>query len=182
VPRSFVGASIRAVIKGIYVVLFRWWLEPLLTRQAERSLMRDVKRDLAFLFARFGAQFVPNERKYKWGKVVTLAAGNVKIRASLDRGEYGVALSPNTEPSEWTGIRDLLTAIVPDYVRPPYDPLSLYEWGKLLEPYFLRIEEAYQPENYAVTSRNLEKVRADAIAKMKAEVEVLHRERRTLKS
>jgi hypothetical protein len=79
----------------MYAGAFRWWLEPLLTSQAERDLKRDVKRDLRFLFVRFAAHFVPNERTYRWGKVVTLAAGSVKIQISLDRGEYYVALSPN---------------------------------------------------------------------------------------
>jgi len=169
-PPSLTERFMVSIISGIYVTAFRWWLEPCLTRVAERKLKKDVKRDLGFLFVKFAAHFVPNERKYRWGKVVTLAAEDAKIRVSLDRGEYGVALSPNIEPSEWVGVRDLLTAVIPEYVRPPYDPLSLSGWGNLLEPHFRQIEEAFRAEHYPVTRHNLEQGRANASAKMKAEV------------
>jgi hypothetical protein len=159
-----------SAINGIYVTPFRWWLEPLLTSQAERDLKRDVKRDLGFLFVRFAAHFVPNERTYRWGKVVTLAAGDVKIQISLDRGDYYVALSPNIEPSEWAGVRDLLTAVLPTFVCSPCDPLSLAEWAKLLEPHFGSVEQAYCPEHYPVTKSSLERLNADSVVEMKREV------------
>ena len=171
-----------SVINGIYAVAFRWWLEPLLTRHAERDLKKDIKRDLGFLFAKFSAQFVSNERQYRWGKVVTVVAGGVKLRVSLDRGEYGVELSPNTEPSEWVGVGNLLTALIPEYALRFYDPFALSEWGNLLEPHFPRIEEAFRPEHYRVTRHNVDQVRANAIAKMKADVEALNRERKKLNS
>ena len=82
---------------------------------------------------------------------VTLAAEDVKIRVSLDRSEYGVALPPDTEPSEWAGVRNLLAAVMLEYIPPPYDPLYLSKWGKLLEPHFPRIEEAFGAERYPVS-------------------------------
>lgn len=167
-----------SIISGIYSTAFRWWLEPLLTRWAEHDSKKAVKGDLGFLFAKFAAHFVPNERKYRWGKVVTLAAGDIKIRVSLDRSEYCVALSPNTEPSEWVGVRDLLAVVIPEYVLPPYDPLSLPEWGKLLEPHFPRIEEAFGAERYPVTRHDLAQRRVNRKLQMKAEAGNYYRELR----
>lgn len=113
---------------------------------------------------------MPSERKCHWGKEVTLVAGDVKLRISLDRGEHGVELSPNAERSEWTEVRDLLSVAIPEYVRPPYDPISLPEWAKLLEPHFPLIGQAYRPEHYPEMRRRLERLKADEIAETKDEV------------
>jgi len=64
----FLSALILFPLAGVYYIGFRWWLEPLLTHQAERKLRREIRRDFSFLFDNFQAQFVPNERKYRWGK------------------------------------------------------------------------------------------------------------------
>ena len=75
--RSLLERATMSAIKGLYITVFRWWVEPPLTRQAERNLRADVRRDLAFLFDAFEAHFVANEREYRWGKVVTLATRNL---------------------------------------------------------------------------------------------------------
>jgi len=177
VRRSLLERVTMSAINGLYIAAFQWWLEPLLTLQAERNLRADVRRELPFLFDAFDTHFVANEREYRWGKVVMLAARNLKLRVSKDRGEYGVTLSTMGERSEWAGVRDVLTIVTPEYGLPPFDPIVLSEWSKLLKAQFARLEEAYRPEQYSVIRQKLEQTKANAIAKMKAEVATQYTDR-----
>jgi len=157
-------------LSGVYSIGFRWWLEPLLTRQSEHKLRAEIRGNCSFLFDNFGARFVPNEREYRWGKVVTLATPNLRLQVSKDRGEYGASVSPVAGKVEWAKVCDALKAVIPEWPRPVYDPISLTELSAILEPQFARLEEAYGPEKYPFTKRNLEQGKADAKTKMKAEV------------
>jgi hypothetical protein len=164
----------RNALAGVYFIGFRWWLEPLLTRQAGHELRAEIRRNLSFLFDNFGAQFVPNEQEYRWGKVATLATRNLRLRISKDRGEYGASVSPTAGKGEWATVCDALKAATPDWQRPSYDPISLTELSALLKPPFARLEEAFGPEQYPVAKRSLEQGKTNAVAKMKAEVEAIN--------
>jgi hypothetical protein len=125
---------------------------------------------LSFLFDNFGAQFVPNDPECRWGKVMTLTTPNLRLQILKDRGEYGAFVSPAAGNLEWTKVCDALKAGIPGWPRPIYDPISLTELSAILESQFARLEEAYGPDQYPFTKRRLEQGKADAAAKMKADV------------
>lgn len=60
---------VRNALSGVYSIGFRWWFEPLPTRQTEHMLKGEIRRNLSFLFDNVGAKFVPNEREHRWPNV-----------------------------------------------------------------------------------------------------------------
>jgi len=168
VPRSIPFLFFDAVcfvIRGAYSLFLGWWLNPLLKRDGERTLRRQVMRDLPFLFKTFGAKFVSSGLKDRWGKIVTLEAGNLLLQIAWDRGEYFLAVAPFHAPTEWEPISVAHMAITA--TRPIYTAddlpralsfISLSELAPLLESEFELLQNAYSKEKYAATKPVLQKI------------------------
>ena len=95
----------------------------------------------------------------------------LKLRISEDRGEYGVAISPIGERSEWAKVRDVLTVVAPEYKGDtPYDPIALSEWFKLRAPTSHDWKKPIEWSSIQLFGRIWSRPKPTLLQKMKAEV------------
>ena len=148
-----------------YRGLVGWWLDPISARHFENKLKEKVRNDLAFLFEDFGAKFVANDRKYKYGKVVTLETDKLRFQASWDRGEYFLRIAPSHAPLDWEGIDAALMVVNAKAPSTSYaeNPISqawsgLAGLAQVLGPQLPLIEKAFSPEQYAHTIQSIERI------------------------
>jgi hypothetical protein len=165
VGKSIVTAALLAigyVIRGIYLILIGWWLPPLLRSTTDRQIQTEIQRDLAFLFQEFGAGFVPGQRMFRWGGVVTVEVQNILLQIALGRGEYTARLAPSSASPEWAPVSFAVNAIHPRQspIRevPATTFSSVEELARLLRPNFSDLLRAYQPENYPATKEALQRI------------------------
>jgi hypothetical protein len=143
-----------------------------------RKLRREIEKELSFLFADFGARFVPDESLETRSTAATLLIHNLRLQVSSGRGEYGVLVSPATKNHEWTDLRYALRAIASErFVTEPVPFLSLSRVSEILQPEFALLEESFAADQYPSTKARLEQIKADDIAEMKDEVRATLTER-----
>jgi len=149
----------------VYKGLLGWWLDPLSASRFEKKLGCRVRDDLAFLFEKHGARFVPNERKYKYGKVVTLETDKLRFEAAWDRGDYFLRVAPLHAPLDWEEIGPALMAVnanAPITTKADFPPAPSWSdldgLAKVLEPQFAHLEEALSPAHYGETIHVIEKM------------------------
>jgi hypothetical protein len=150
--------SIVLPIGWAYRGLVGWWLGPLLASRTEKELRAEVKRDLGFLFEKYSMRFVPNDRKYKHGNVVTLENEKLRFEVSGHHGEYFLRVAPLNLPLDW---EDVATVIVAMKVKTPINSVADFgtppTWSDLgglaavLEPEVPHLEKALSHEHYEET-------------------------------
>jgi hypothetical protein len=144
-----------------------------------RKLKREIEKELSFLFADFGAYFVPQEPANSHLTTATLATAKLRLRISTGRGEYGVLVSPITGTHEWMALQDALRAIESERSTPEPSPfVSLSRVREILQPKFAHLEESFSPDHYPSIAARLRQIKADDIAEMKDEVKATLAERR----
>ncbi|HEX3377848.1 MAG TPA: hypothetical protein VHS29_13355 [Candidatus Acidoferrales bacterium] len=165
------------IIKLFYQILLGWWLSPLIASRTESKLKTEIRNDLSFLFEDFEAQFVPNETKSTWGKVVTLVSQNLRLEFAWDRGEYSVRISPLRGIAEWVPVEYALIAI--HFEDPAISPIpqevfsSISRISEILKPQYSQLEEAYGEDRFPTTKRALEKVQSHISAETTSRLEAL---------
>jgi len=155
-----------SVVRGLYLLFFAWWLNPLLKRDGQRRLRKQVSRDLPFLFNEFGARPVLTSSRDPWGKILTLEAGNLFLRFARDRGDYFLDIAPTDFPNQWAPIsvaHVVITASKPIYTADDLPPAALSfrsfsELAPMLQSEFGMLQKAYSKENYASTRQQLRRV------------------------
>ena len=87
------------VLKGIYWILFGWWLEPRSQRKANQALADDVRANLNFLFSSGElADEGPTPIHPFDYAVVRIDYGNICFYFARGRGELNISLAPRHAP------------------------------------------------------------------------------------
>jgi hypothetical protein len=170
--QTFALKTVLLLLKAVVVpvvwlmkILIGSWLSPLLNRRFERQLMEAVRKNLSFLFDKFGARFVPDDSKRKLHNFVILETDKLRFKVSLFRGRYCMELAPLQAPLDWEDLGAMLM-ITPMHGEVytgsdlPKIPSwsNLAELGKVLELHLPSTEEALSPSQYPETIRRLERI------------------------
>src|SRR5260370_4619430 len=153
-----------SILRTVHSGWFEWWLKPLMEREAERWLKKEIRRELSFLFDKFGTRFVDTPKRYRWGTIVTLEAGNLLVQIASDRGEYFLNVAPSNGPTECEPIsaRRPATATRQVYVSKDSTAFlpfaSLSELALILELKFDLLEKAYSSKDHTNTWQRLDEI------------------------
>jgi hypothetical protein len=122
-------------------------------------------QDLAFLFSDHGAKIVSNF-KYpaSFGNaIITIEAGNLRLRVIRDRRDLLVDVAPIHSPGERADFIQMalmtLDMGTERLSKPSWE--TLQDLAQLLEPKYNALQEAYSISGYPATKRNLQVVHHD---------------------
>lgn len=152
------------VLPFLYKLFFSWWLNPLLDRWLRNRFAEELRLRIPFLFDLYGARVVRDPRRETNSSAVAyvcIAAGGIilKFRSWRD-GAYGIQISPASAPSDFYELLDALKAVDPAVdTKLPALEFSWSAWGKLLEPRFHLLQQAFRQEQFAETKIKLAALR-----------------------
>jgi len=136
------------------------------------ELQQRIRRDLRFLFERYGAIITSNTRQPYGNSQISLAAGNVEFQFDKNErdGECRVLVAPREGYGVWEIAQVALSASIGDdgkalafLLSYSDDPVSLSYVGLteltfLLESRFDRLNEAFTYDNYPATRLRMAEV------------------------
>jgi hypothetical protein len=119
---------------------------------SDDELEEKVRQEFDTLFKRFGAHITSNGRlRIMDFAYVTFDAGNLRVRASRDRGSVDVSIAPIHSVRDWHSLGVALLAIQEDCGSPKSVPSSILRGaGRRLETEFVRLNEAFSEPQYPV--------------------------------
>lgn len=148
----------------IWKVVFSWWVNPLLDRWMQKNFANEVKEAMPFLFDQFAGRVIPDPRPEAndpGRSYLTIATSNLVLKFSRWRSEdYEIRISPLFAPTDSHDFIDSLEAagFTQDSPLTPAAE-SWYHFGKVLEPRFHVLEQAFKEKNFQATKEELSQVR-----------------------
>ena len=155
--------AIGYLLWGIYKLILGCWLEPILNRSFRRAFAEDIRRAMPFLFERYGAKIIRDpspESNDPYQDYVTLGASNLVFKFSKWRDEnFAIDVSPTYAPGDSRKLVDAIRAVNPaEKATGSISDVSWRPWGKILEPNFALLQEAFKEDNYAATKEKVSQV------------------------
>src|SRR5277367_405575 len=146
----------------VYLVLFSWWFGPLTDRWSRNAFAREIQEKIPFLFGPCGdvSKVVADPKPYTNDKsmgYVCVASTSLMLKFRRWRDEnYGVEVAPTFAPTDTYDLVGVLLLLDPaaQIERSRLDWDWRY-WGKLLEPRFRLLEQAFDSEHFAGTKSKL---------------------------
>lgn len=172
-----VAVPIGIAAKGLYWLLFGWWLDKYQGRRGEKQLLQDVENALPFLFAEYNGRVVPNEgvqfpEPFDCA-TITVALENLLFRFVRGQGELGVNIAPAGAPHDWHELSLVLAAVngVEELERRPI--VDLWRAAALLQPNISRLIQVFASRDYDRVKRQLAEVyKRDRAAMREWEAEI----------
>ena len=148
------------VAKLIYRVLFSWWLNPLFDRWIRNGFAQEINVAIPWLFYLHGAKIVRDRKQNTNSEsmgYLCLATNSLIFKFRRWRSEnYGVEIAPIFAPTELYELPDVLHLVDPEANTKLRElDISWRSWGRLLEPRFHLIEQAFSVENFQETKARL---------------------------
>jgi hypothetical protein len=106
--------ALRYVLSKAYDLLFAWWLDKRLVGRSNRRFAADIRKNVPFLFAEYGAEVVPNDREPPPVldlATVTISTDKLRFSFNRDRGSVQVAIAPAHSPHDWQDLSAILKVI-----------------------------------------------------------------------
>jgi len=127
---------------------------------SDPNLEQQVRQEFDCLFRQFGAQINSNGRLAIMDfATVTFDAGNMRVRASRDRGSVHVSLAPIHAVREWHGLGVVLLALNDSQNTAQATPSStLRGAGRLLERDFVKLNNAFSEAHYPVVRERIREI------------------------
>lgn len=128
---------------------------------SDLELERQVKDEFDAVFRNFKAHISSNERVNMMDfATVTFDAGNIRIRASRDRGSIDVSIAPLHALRLWNHLGVALQALQENNENVQSVPPSMLSGaGMLLERDFLRLNDAFSEVNYPAIQERISKIK-----------------------
>lgn len=144
-----IARAIGAIVSPIYELAFQP-LSERSQRKSEKRLQDEIRRNLPWLFERYGGKVIPNTQNYRRAfdyAVVTVALGNIFIRFVRGRGELRADIAPAHAPTNWEEVAEAIeSAGLGKVPRPQY--YSLNDLGRLLEQNLDHLNAAFAEDQY----------------------------------
>jgi len=147
-------------LRLIYLVLFSWWFGPLTDRWLRNSFAQQIQQKVPFLFAAQGARVIADPKPYVNDEnmsYVCVATAALILKFSKWRDEnYGIQVAPTFAPTDFYDLLDAVLLVDPEQkVDRSKLEIDWRYWGKLLEPRFRLLEQAFDLEHFAETKARL---------------------------
>jgi len=123
------------------------------------GFIAKVKIDFAFLFTKYSAVIVPNEREYPPmfdNVLVTVEVETLRFRFVQERGEHRVDVAPVDESEAWETLDYALMVLDAEGRKPSW--ASFPELARILEAHFVQLKDAFSSKRYQDTSRRLAEI------------------------
>jgi hypothetical protein len=148
----------------IWKVVFSWWANPLFDRWMRNSFASEVRGAMPFLFDQFAGRVVPDPQPKSndpMRSYLTISTSNLFFKFSRWRSEdYEIKISPLFAPTDSYDFMDALEAAGfnrDSSLSPAAE--SWYHFGKVLEPRFHVLEQAFKQTNFQATKEKLSQLR-----------------------
>jgi len=141
------------VLKGIYWILFGWWLDPWWQRRANHALMDDVQANLYFLYSRGQPieEKRPRSLPFDYASV-RIAFENIYFTFTRGRGELNVTLAPRHAPTDGHELTLVVAALDSSDLRPVGDFPGI---AAVLRPRLRALNEAFSESRYPEFEKKL---------------------------
>lgn len=139
------------IIKIVYMVVFAWWLDPLLRRQANRDLVNDIKTNLPFLVSEVSSMKV---MRADWPEV-KIICGNLLFTITRWRGDITVSVAPSHSPTESYELGPLVAAIERRHFSERDIVNDLVDAEHLLRPRLHELNAAFSEQEYPSIRKRL---------------------------
>ncbi len=163
---GFLGAAQQRYLIARELLNLRIITNKTAPKGADEQLEKQVRKDLPFLFADFGARVISNRYLPGIGNSeLILEAKSLHFKAVQYWGRVQVSIAPLHAPDDWKDLTSALMAVRTEVKfdsRPEFE--SLTEQGEWLRQDFARLEEAFSTSKYPETLAKMkESWRAGAI-------------------
>jgi hypothetical protein len=127
---------------------------------SDKELEQQVRQEFANAFTEFGAQISSNGRlRIMDFATVTFDAGNLRVRASRDRGSIDVSVAPIHAVRLWHDLGIALQALQEDEEIAHHIPSSmLLGTGRLFERDFVRLNDAFSEVKYPAIEMRISRI------------------------
>jgi len=124
------------------------------------DLERQVREEFEVVFRNIGSQISSNGRMRMMDfATVTFDAGNLRVRASRDRGSIGVSVAPLHAVRYWHGLGVALHALGEDRENVQSIPSSMLGGaGGLLERDFLKLSDAFSEASFPAVQERISEI------------------------
>lgn len=124
---------------------------------SDHELEQQVKQEFDNLFRSLGARISSNGRKRIMDfAAVTFDVGNLRVRATRDRGSIDVSIAPIFAVREWHSLGVALQALQENEVTAQSTPSSILRGaGRLLEGEFMKLNTAFSETNYPAIRKRI---------------------------
>jgi hypothetical protein len=121
------------------------------------ELEQQVRQEFGSLFRTFGAQISSNGRlRIMDFAAVTFDVGNLRVRATRDRGSVSISLAPVFATREWHDLGVALQALQENESMAQATPSSILRGaGRLLEEEFVKLNDALSEAKYPATRKRI---------------------------
>jgi len=124
---------------------------------SDSELEQHVRQEFESLFRTFGAQINSNGRlRIMDFAAVTFDVGNLRVRATRDRGSVFVSIAPIYATREWHDLGVALQAIQENESMAQATPSSILRGaGRLLEVEFVKLNDAFSEAKYPAARKRI---------------------------
>src|SRR6266480_280921 len=124
---------------------------------SDSGLEQQVRQEFGSLFRTFGAQINSNGRlRIMDLAAVTFDVGNLRVRATRDRGSVFVSIAPIYATREWHDFGVVLQAIQEnESMAQATSSSALGGAGRLLEVAFVKLNDAFSEAKYPATRKRI---------------------------
>jgi hypothetical protein len=144
------------VVKAIYRVVFGWWLDPWLQREANQSLTEDVRAALPFLFPNGSVVEHPKIRVLPLD-YASVEIGWENLRFSFTRGreETNVVVAPRHALNISYELGPVIATLEGKNYSDHYRINDLHAAARLLEPHLQALNAAFSERDFQMIKQKL---------------------------
>ena len=127
---------------------------------SDSELEQQVRQEFESLFRTLRAQINSNGRlRIMDFAAVTFDVGNVRVRATRDRGSVSVSIAPIYATREWHDLGVVLQALQENESMAQATPSSILRGaGRLLEGEFVKLNDAFSEAKYPATRKRIREI------------------------
>jgi hypothetical protein len=160
--RQVVAAAVRGLAKatGFLTPKTKDNLAKFLPVDRDAEFEQQVTQEFDNVFRKFGAQINSNGRlRIMDFATVTFDLGNLRVRASRDRGFVHVSVAPIHAVREWHSLGAVLRSLQEDGGIAESSPSSILRGaGKLLYKDFVKLSEAFSEDEYPTARKRIREI------------------------
>ena len=144
------------VVKTVYRIMFRWWLDPWLQRKANRSLVEDVRANLPFLFPK-GSVVAPSRIRVLPFDYASVEIGWENLLFSFTRGreETNAVVAPAHAPNMSYELGPVIAALEDKRYSDRYAIKDLRNAADLLQPHLQALNAAFSERDFPTIKQKL---------------------------
>jgi|SRR5580692_7739532 hypothetical protein len=152
------------LVRVVCLVLFGWWLGPLFDRWIRTGFAQEIEEKIPFLVGThvsgYGGRIVadpkPSANDTHMDYVCVASATLIFKFRRWHRENYGIEVAPTFAPTDSFELLDALLLLDPGaHIERSNLDVDWRYWGKLLEPRFRLLQQAFDAEHFADTKAAL---------------------------